>query len=236
MDSRIFRQDDCFILYDATRIPQPQDIPFHHRESVAPEPIVGGGRGGAWRVRIGEVVAALRPYRRGGMARLLLRSAYLWTGLERSRAFREYRLLATLRADGLPVPRPLAARVRRTVLWYRAELLTEWLPDCHSLVSLLGVAELPAPAWRAIGRTLRRFHDAGVWHADLNAHNVLIDDSGHVWLIDFDRGRHGRRNPRRARANLARLKRSLDKVHATGRALYYTRAGWQALLEGYARP
>jgi hypothetical protein len=42
------------------------------------------------------------------------------------------------------------------------------------------------------------------------------------------------RDGRRARANLSRLRRSVEKVHATGRALYYTREGWSQLLKGYA--
>ena len=222
-----------YILFDADRIPRPEDIPFDHREAEDPEPIVGAGRGGAWRVRVDGLFAALRPYRRGGMVRHVLRNAYLWSGVERTRAFREYRLMTALHDEGLPVPRPLAARVVRTAFWYRAELLTEWLDDVHSLVSLLGRAELPREAWLRIGATLRAFHRAGVWHADLNAHNVLLDDAGQPYLIDFDRGTRGRPNRRRARSNLARLKRSLEKVHATGRALYFTRAGWQALLEGY---
>ena len=222
-----------YTLYDAERIPHPDDIPFDHREAEAPEPIVGPGRGGAWRVRIHDIDAALRPYRRGGMVRHLLHNAYLWTGLERTRAFREYRLMMALFDEGLPVPRPLAARVVRTWFWYRAELLTEWLDGVRSLASVLGSAELEPDGWRRIGATLRRFHRAGVWHADLNAHNILVDAAGKPYLIDFDRGRRGRANRRLARQNLARLKRSLEKVHATGRALYYSRAGWQALLEGY---
>lgn len=187
-----------------------------------------------WRVRVNDVVAALRHYRRGGMVRRVVRSAYLWTGLERTRAFREWRLLAALYAEGLPVPRPLAARVVRGGLWYRADLLTEWLPATRSLVSLLADGEPNAETWRQVGRTLRRFHAAGVWHADLNAHNILVDQAGGVYVVDFDRGRRRPLDGRWARANLSRLRRSLEKVHATGRALYYTRAGWSALLDGYA--
>lgn len=234
MDPRLFREGTRVILYDADRIPHPGDIPFDHRASADPEPVVGGGRGTVWRVRVNDLLAALRHYRRGGMVRRLIRSAYLWTGLERTRAFREWRLLAELHAEGMPVPAPLAARVVRTAFWYRAELLTEWLPGTHSLVSLLADSEPDARTWRRVGATLRRFHLAGIWHADLNAHNILIDQAGAVYLVDFDRGRRRRRDGRWARKNLGRLRRSLEKVHATGRALYYTPAGWRALLDGYA--
>ena len=58
----------------------------------------------------------------------------------------------------------------------------------------------------------RSFHDAGVWHADLNARNILLDADDEIFLVDFDRARF---TPGRAVAggrNLARLKRSLLKI------------------------
>lgn len=228
------REGNHCILFDADRITDPGAIPFDHRDSTPHEPVVGAGRGGAWRVRVAGAVAALRQYRRGGLVARMLRSSYLWTGMERTRAFREWRLLAKLHADGLPVPAPLAARVVRTAWWYRAEILTEWLPDTRSLVTFLGQSEPEPRFWRRIGATLRAFHRKGACHADLNAHNVLIDGAGRVFVIDFDRG--SLRDPagRWTRANLARLRHSLEKVHATGAALYYTRDGWDALLDGYA--
>lgn len=233
MNLRTLASGNRSILYDAGRILHPDGIPFdHHR--IEAEPLVGEGRGGVWRVRADGLTAILRQYRRGGMVRYLLRTAYLWTGLESTRAFREFRLLAELHAEGLPVPAPLATRVTRTALWYRAELLTEWLPDTGSLVTHLAESELDEAAWRRVGATLHRFHDAGVDHADLNAHNILLDGQGRVFLVDFDRSRRRKPAPGWQRANLARLQRSLEKVHATGRALYYTQAGWEALLGGYA--
>jgi 3-deoxy-D-manno-octulosonic acid kinase len=117
-----------------------------------------------------------------------------------------------------------------------AEILTEWLPATRSLVSRLKDAELEPAEWRRIGATLRRFHQAGARHADLNAHNILIDEAGRVFLLDFDRGALLTPDGAWTRGTLARLKRSLEKVHATGRALYYTPEGWNQLLGGYANP
>jgi 3-deoxy-D-manno-octulosonic acid kinase len=34
--------------------------------------------------------------------------------------------------------------------------------------------------WRATGACIRRFHEEGVVHADLNARNILIRDSGQL--------------------------------------------------------
>jgi 3-deoxy-D-manno-octulosonic acid kinase len=69
----------------------------------------------------------------------------------------------------------------------------------------------------------------GVWHADLNAYNVLFDDQAKVWLIDFDRGRlMAFLTPTQRASNLSRLLRSLKKLSLTQHHPY-----WGALLEGY---
>lgn len=227
---------NCTILYDAGRVTNPASLPFDHRVADEAEPVIGEGRGGVWRVQVEGRAMALRQYRRGGMVRHLLHTAYLWTGLESTRAFREFRLLAALHAEGLPVPAPVATRVVRSLGWYRAELLTVWIPGARSLVSRLSEQEQPESVWTAVGRAVRKLHEAGVDHADLNAHNILVDDAGHAFVVDLDRGRRRKSRGRWRRANLARLRRSLEKVHATGRALYFTEPGWTALLSAYRDP
>ena len=63
---------------------------------------------------------------------------------------------------------------------------------------------------------IRRFHNEGLDHVDLNARNILIDDRDMPWLIDLDRCRL--RDPGRWQTgNLARLERSLEKF-APGQA------------------
>ncbi|OWT56289.1 hypothetical protein CEY11_19750 [Candidimonas nitroreducens] len=73
-------------------------------------------------------------------------------------------------------------------------------------------------------------HQAGVWHADLNAYNILLDRQGAAWLIDFDRGRRGKLTPRQRRDNLLRLRRSLLKVAGEPGLAY-----WQGLEQAYRR-
>ena len=55
--------------------------------------------------------------------------------------------------------------------------------------AVLAAGPMDDARWAAIGRCLRRFHDAGVQHADLNARNIMLGEQGEVWVLDFDRGR-----------------------------------------------
>ncbi|HKV97368.1 MAG TPA: 3-deoxy-D-manno-octulosonic acid kinase [Gammaproteobacteria bacterium] len=190
----------------------------------------GGGRGDTWMVTGTDGDWVLRHYRRGGWAAKLSTDYYAWTGLERSRPWREWRLLYSLYREGLPVPQPLAAQVRRHGFLYRGDLITRRIPDTRSLANRLQTSGIEGLPWSAIGACLQRFHAAGVQHADLNAHNILLDDHERVFLIDFDKSL--RRTPAAAwqHANLRRLRRSLRKLAPS--SVIQTNV-WNKLLEGY---
>jgi len=195
-------------------------------------PVTSGGRQAAWYVRGAYGDAVLRHYRRGGAMARMNRQTYLWLGAQRTRAFVEWRLLAKLYGLGLAVPRPLAAGVwRHAGVFYTAAILTERILDVRTLAQFVHQTTPEKIQPEPIAAAIAAMHDAGVWHADLNAHNVLIDAQGKVWLIDFDRGRDHQTplaQPLRA-ANLQRLRRSLEKVAgAAGLAL------WRDLDRAYA--
>jgi len=193
---------------------------------------VTAGRGSVWFV--GETAAwVLRHYRRGGMVARLVRDRYVWTGLGRTRAWREWHLLYDLYVRGLPVPRPVAARVERRGCSYRADIITERLPG-EPLSALLARGALPLETWRAIGRVIAGLHAGGLWHADLNAHNILLCADDGVAVIDLDRARLRRPARRWRRRNLARLRRSLDKLRRQEPALAFNERDWEALRAGYA--
>ena len=189
-----------------------------------------GGRGAVCFVRGEFGDAVIRHYRRGGLIGRVIRDLYLWTGEDANRAFREFRLLARLRELGLPVPAPLAAGYARAGLFYRADLMTMAIPDSRTLAQWLAAGQGSDFDWTGLGRLLARFHAAGAFHADLNAHNVMRDGDGALWLIDFDRGEL--RSPALdwQRANLQRLARSLRKLGFDGEALA---VAWSALGAGY---
>lgn len=174
-------------------------------------PVGSGGRGGAWFVDAPFGACVLRHYLRGGLAASLSRDRYFWHGADRTRSFAEFRLMRALHARGLPVPVPLAACYLRQGLRYRAAILMERLQGVRSLADRAGVAGAGAP-WEEAGRLIARFHRAGLDHADLNAQNILFDDAGHGWLIDFDRGVLRIPATGWRERNLARLQRSLLKL------------------------
>ena len=91
---------------------------------------------------------------------------------------------------------------------------------------------MPSSRWEDVGRCLQRFHHAGCCHADLNAHNVLIDDAAGIWLVDFDRGRL-RRPGMWCDANLVRLLRSLHKITDPLPVPQFNDGDWRALIESY---
>lgn len=202
---------------------------WRERAEVGP---ASTGRGATWFIDTGSDGLVLRGYRRGGMVGRLIQDWYVYTGEARTRPAREWRVLRYVEARGLPGPGVVAARYVRQGPIYRADILTLRLPGTTPLSAVLAARALPRERWMAIGRCIRRFHDAGVCHADLNAHNILINDKGAVFLIDFDRARL-RRPGRWVSANLARLARSLDKLSATDRGLRYGPENWRSLLEGY---
>lgn len=175
----------------------------------------------------------VRHYLRGGWIARLSRDRYVWTGLERTRPWREWRLTRRLRALDLPVPLPIAARVQRHGLVYTGDLITEKIPDTETLAERLRGDAISAAQWHNLGALLRRFHDAGLRHDDINAANVLWrerDATFHV--IDFDRAALVPPGPWQER-NLARFRRSLDKHRRLAPHFAFTASDWTTLLRGY---
>ena len=175
---------------------------------------------------------AFRHYRRGGLVGRIFEDHYVWLGMSRTRSIREWRLLKRLFEEGLPVPRPIAACFQRRGASYIADLITRRIPGARPLSRHLAEAALPDSAWRRLGACVRRFHEAGVCHADLTAHNLLLDHGGQPWLLDFDKG--GLRAPGRWRqSNLGRLLRSLNKISMENATIQFAPANWASFLDGY---
>lgn len=237
MQERTHRDATGTILFDAAVSPQVGHewfAPDYWRERDALR-TQAGGRGGVAIVAtpIGECV--LRHYRRGGLVAALMGDRYLWTGADRTRPFQEFRLLAEITRLGLPAPDVVAARYFRRGLFYGADLLTRRIADAQTLAECLAAGRLDGELAEEVGALAARFHRAGIWHADLNAHNVLVTPQ-QLYLIDFDRGRLRAPAEDWQQANLQRLRRSLLKLGAASHGeAAFEKEVWQPLLYRYGR-
>jgi 3-deoxy-D-manno-octulosonic acid kinase len=193
---------------------------------------IAAGRGAAWFIECGTQHWVLRHYRRGGFIARFAQDRYLWTGEPSVRAFAEFRLLAELARRGLPVPRPIGARYRRAGMTYRCDLIMERIAGGEPLSAVLAAAAPGEALWERIGAVIARLHRCHVDHADLNAHNILIDPAGAVSIVDFDRGRIRAPGAWSAR-NLRRLHRSLLKISGPLPAGRFSPRAWESLLRGY---
>ncbi|MEO7939492.1 MAG: 3-deoxy-D-manno-octulosonic acid kinase, partial [Burkholderiaceae bacterium] len=193
----------------------------------------GAGRGRVYRVHDASGVYLLRHYYRGGLMARLIRDRFLAKPLAETRAMAEFHLLAQLRARGLPVPRPCAALHTRCGLFYRADILVGLIPGARDVADQLHHAgPVTAAQWQALGRAVRRLHDAQVFHSDLNCHNLMLDTDGVAWIVDFDKCGFRVGDDWKA-DNLARLLRSLRKELRLNPALHWRESDWKVFIGGY---
>ncbi len=190
------------------------------------------GRGGTLKLTFDDTDIVLRQYRRGGMVRFFSADRYIWSGLKRSRPWREFSILQQAITFGLPVPEPLAACVCQKGLTYRGSIMTRLLAGTRSLSTVLVERELEAEVWYQLGTVIRQFHHRLIRHADLNAINILIDEEGKIFLVDFDKASLMRGPGDWQWKPLYRLQQSLQKWQKS-RRLIYREENWQSLMDGY---
>jgi 3-deoxy-D-manno-octulosonic-acid transferase len=192
----------------------------------------GSGRGQALLIRQGERGYVLRHYRRGGLMARLSDDRFWRAAPQDSRAMREFTLLRLMRSWQLPVPEPVAASHRPRGLFYQADILVGLIPDSANTVQWLQRRPLASAEWQALGRAIRRLHERQVFHADLNAHNLLLDGAGQAWVVDFDKCEVRWGDDWKPR-NLERLHRSLRKEASRVKPYHWNEAHWDDLLVGY---
>jgi len=193
------------------------------------------GRGAAWFVDYDDQQWVLRHYQRGGMVAHWNKQYYLGVSLAATRAWKEWYLLNSLFSLGLPVPQPIAACVNwsfgRLFCVYKAAILINRIPHAMTLAEKCQ-QPLSVEAWHNVGRCIRKFHNHGVYHADLNANNILFDQDDKIYLIDFDKGCI-RPDGAWKDENLNRLRRSLLKLQGLHEGFKFSEEDWLALIEAY---
>jgi 3-deoxy-D-manno-octulosonic acid kinase len=193
--------------------------------------IVGAkkGRATAWFFKQDKLTAVLRHYWRGGLVGKLLSDQYLYPGLEQTRVYKEFSLMSKLLELGLNVPTPIAAKVTRSGLIYRGDIITQAVSGAKSLLDILIERPLNNDELENIASTLALFHIKGVYHADLNINNILFNEDGDVYVIDFDRGEIKQPNAQWQQANMARLARSFLKEQGRNNSFYWQVNDWKTL-------
>lgn len=165
-----------------------------------------------------------RMNRRGGLIRQVLRDLYVGTG---ERPMHELAVAAEARRRGIPVPEPIGTIVERVgPLLYRSIFLTGVLAGMtlwHFLCTD-DDAVVNAHVILQVRQTIDSMHQRGLFHADLNLHNLFITkahESFAVAILDLDKARlFDLPLPAWMRArNLARLRQSALKLDPDHRYL-----------------
>lgn len=195
---------------------------------------ISKGRGVTWflntQAELG-VNSVLRHYYRGGLFGKLVKDHYFFRSIKKTRANQEFELLEQLHQWGLPVPRPIAFKITKQCGYYQADILLEKIEHTQDLSQVLKTIPLKIEQYQKIGKLIRQLHKKQVHHSDLNIHNILLDNNGYFWLIDFDKcriqsGQHWQQG------NLDRLLRSFKKEKER-LGILFTQEDWTSLLQGY---
>ena len=111
----------------------------------------------------------------------------------RPRPFRELSASAAARARGIRTPAIVAGATYVDGIHYRCDLVTEVVADATTLADVLHEQDGTRGwlvAMAAAGALIRELADAGVFHVDLNARNILLAGTpASAWVIDLDRAR-----------------------------------------------
>jgi len=189
------------------------------------------GRGTTYFFQHNKNEYVLRHYRRGGLIGKVLSDQYLYTGLQQSRAWQEFKLLQHMQTLELACPTPIAAMLSKSGWYYQADIISTKIPNAEDLHHILLETSLSAELWQKIGQTIAKFHNHQIYHHDLNIHNIMLDAEHGVWLIDFDKCEIRQGNNWK-RSNMARLKRSFEKEKRL-RNIHWQLADWQMLMSAY---
>jgi len=177
-----------------------------------------GNRGGAFELRLDGLPALFaRCFRRGGMVRFVLSDIYVGAV---PRPLRELRVSLAARRRGIAIAEPMGAMVEWIgPMVYRGCFLTRAL-DGMTLWQFLQVDDDRLVRLQVIEqarRTIDTMHRRGLYHSDLNLHNLFVTKIGEsftVMILDLDKARLDPPplDSTLVHENLSRLARSARKL------------------------
>lgn len=100
-----------------------------------------------------------------------------------SRTMREAKLLTVARSIGVPTPTVFHVDISNSTIimeYVEGKRLKELLPDLNRSAQ--------ERICLKIGELIALLHENGIVHGDLTTSNMILHDSGHIFLIDFGLG------------------------------------------------
>jgi hypothetical protein len=184
-----------------------------------------GNRQSAYRLDLGDGAELFaRRGRRGGLIASILSDVYVGIA---PRPLTELAVTVEAVRRGIPVAEPMGAMIEwLSPVLYRGFFLTRAVRGM-TLWEFLKTDDDPTVRTHVLGQAravMDTMHDKGLFHADLNLHNLLVTqarDSFSVVVIDLDKSRlfDAPLSVAMRRANSTRLMRSARKLDPSGKFL-----------------
>ncbi len=164
----------------------------------------------------------IKKYYHGGLLGGVLRDLYVFG----SRSFEELILTEEAQSCGIQTPKPLCA-IHQSIFpfFYKAYLISLEVPGAQDLNSLLKEIGsdfslknliLKRKIIRSVAELIKKFHDHGFFHSDLQLKNILVSGEK-TFIIDLDRSyRKTELSLNQKIKNILRLKRSIEKSKRVG--------------------
>lgn len=195
-----------------------------------------GNRASGYRISLdGGPELFARRARRGGMMRFLLDETFF--GLK-PRPLEELKVAAEARRRGIGVAEPMGASVDSVAPgFYRGFFLTRAIPGM-TLWEFVRADDDPVVRGHVLLKAraaIATMHNHGLFHADLNLHNLFVTQAGEsfaVVILDLDKARlyDAPLSPALRRENAQRLIRSAHKLDPSG--FYFDPAALKVLDVG----
>ena len=209
----IIKNKNIFIQYDPNALKNFSsklfNIDYITKEGLIKSII--SGRGKTYEIEFGGNRFILKHYIRGGFIAKISYDKYFFDTVSSSRAVKEYNFLNNLFSKDLPVPKPVALQVIINKFTYTADLITRKINNEGTLYDFVKNKKMNLKLWDTLENTLQKFYKENVYHSDLNAKNIIIDNTDNFYFLDFDNSYFFYKNTLFLKS-LNRLDRSLSKL------------------------